>query len=388
MRYENVLWVRSEATDSISCQIENKHLVVESEHDTFEVAGDYLLFPTMIDMNCSTIDKSFSQEALQKLSVDAWNSGVGDLLLCPEGAFPIDNNTALSSMNAYVKACSGAKIHPSILAINNEMKLSNVAKLSENAKAYFFYSDSDHNLILRVMQYAKLKNKPIVCFLRDRALNGDAVMNDGAVSSDLGLLGDNPLGERLQVDTIIEMAETFDVQVLIQGISTAKVLEKIFQAKQRGVKVLSELSIHHLLERDERCRNYNTEAKIEPPLREEHERLKLVEALKNAKVDILTGLHHPKSSLKKERAFSEASSGTLGFDALFSLYYTALVQEGLLTLEGLYRLTVKNPAAFLGIATDSYNLYALNEQAVITQPQSLYCGKVLNATLMQSGLQQ
>ena len=384
MSYNEVLFLKKGKTESIALHIEDKKAHIRSV-DT-ALADRYILFPAMTDLNCSTQNESFSQKALQKLSQDAYHSGVGHLLLRPVGSFPIDNSTALSSLKAYVSSCQGAHIHAAILAINDASKLSNIAMLSDESKAFFIYSDSDHNLIVRVMQYAKLKQKPIVCFLRDRALNGDAVIHEGHVSSALGLLGDNPLGERVQVDTIIEMADTFGVEVLIQGISTAKVLEKIAQAKERGVRVKSELSIHHLLNNEGACEGYNSDAKITPPLRDEAERLALIEALKAGKVDMLTALHHPKSSLEKGRAFSEAASGTIGFSELFGLYYEHLVKSGLISLEKLYELTVNNPNSFLKLEEpECYMLYEKRE-TTLKKEGSLYDGTPLSVSLIEQGI--
>ena len=104
------------------------------------------------------------------------------------------------------------------------------------------------------------------------------------------------------------------------------------------------MSLHHLLLSDAACRDFNTVAKIDPPLLNESSMLELREALKNGAIDMLTVLHHPQSAVNKDVAFAEASYGADAIGDALSLYYTYLVEGGLIGMDDLVRLTCKNNA--------------------------------------------
>jgi dihydroorotase len=118
--------------------------------------------------------------------------------------------------------------------------------------------------------------------------------------------------------------------------------------KKVGKPAFSEVSISHLILNDKMCNDFNTLAKLHPPLRDEDERLKLIEALRDGKIDTITALHSAKSYNSKDVAFNDASYGVDSLEYFLSLCYTFLVKEGIISFEELSRLISATPAKILG----------------------------------------
>jgi dihydroorotase len=172
-------------------------------------------------------------------------------------------------------------------------------------------------------------------------------MFEGKVSASLGLPGISVLGEIIHVSKMIEIARYFDVQVLFKGLFTRRSIEMIKAAKKEGLKVFSEISIHHLALDDRACDSFNTYAKIFPPLADEKGKESLQESLKTGEIDILTSLHAPQSKVNKEVAFYDAAYGTEAIEEILPLYYTKLVKSGLISLSELSRMVSLTPAKMI-----------------------------------------
>lgn len=355
MLIENVTLLDSSGRKNVSVEIDDEGII--SSIQPSKHASTKLLMPLMVDLNVSSMNESFDIYNLQALGAQALENGIGSVVLRPFAKEPIITTTQLSSIYAYLNGVKSAKVLPAFSVLKDEKHLSDISTLLANEGLVpYIYSDMDSNLMRRVMQYAVMKKVAIFCDLRDSSLNADAMMHEGAVSSQLGLVGNTPLAELVQVSKVLEMAAYFDVEVVIKAISTVAVLDKIAKAKSEGVKVKAEVSLHHLVLDDSSCLAYNTYAKIEPPLRDKKQVEAMQQALKDGKIDILTSLHAPKSKLRKEAAFAHASVGTQGLKNIFSLYYSKLVKSGLIDLDKLFQLTVQTPSLYLPKAHTEYKV--------------------------------
>ena len=205
------------------------------------------------------------------------------------------------------------------------------------------------------------------------------VMTEGEVSSRLGLAGIPAIGELLHVSRMIELARYYGIKVLFKSIANPRSIEMISKAKKEGVAVRCEVSIHHLLHSDELCENFNTAAKIYPPLATTEDMKLMQEALKNGEIDILTTLHQPSSPVNKEVAFFDASYGCEAIEEALPLYYTKLVKSGISTLEELIHLCVVNPAKAIkkelgeiAVGTKDFVLFDTEKALHVSNTQSLY----------------
>ncbi|KIM10744.1 MAG: hypothetical protein KU37_08380 [Sulfuricurvum sp. PC08-66] len=354
----------------------------------FEIAPHrrYIGVPRWIDMHLSPVNGRLSKQALEALGVQATQNGIVAMALWPLGESPIDTPQALESIKSYMQSLSTITFLPIVSATKADGTLSNIATLiDQGAVGVALYSDADSNILRRVMQYAKLKNVPLFCTLRDNMLNAQTAMHDGAISAQLGLVGNTPLAEVVQVAKIIEMTRHFGVTTVIRGISVVDTLHRIAKAKEEGVSVYAEVAIHHLIRDDRACLGYNTYAKIEPPLRDEMSMIAMQVALKMGKIDFLTAQHQPLSPQNKATAFAVASNGTANLENLFGLYYTTLVESGLVGMEQLMGLLVGNMATLLHRelpvikSPDDMVLFAW-EPMRLQDTTSLYCGTQLSLT--------
>jgi len=368
-----------EITDTIITKIANN---LSSDHEV-DAKGAYLL-PGLIDLNVSLPDGQLNASKLQKLSADAIKGGVTTLVLNPNSEPAINNEIVLEFV--LERKLEGAQIKSAVCATIEDKSLSNIAiLLKRGAVAPSLDSSVDSNLIRRIFEYMKMYEGTVFCTANDRALNGNGVMFEGTVSANLGLPGIPVLGEIIHVTKMIEIARFFDVQVLFKGLFTRRSIEMITAAKKEGLKVFSEISIHHLCLDDSACDDFNTKAKIFPPLSDEKGKASLQESLKKGEIDILTSLHSPQSKINKEVAFYDAAYGTPALQELLPLYYTKLVKTGLLSLSDLSKMVSLTPAQMIkknaglievGQSADLV-LFDASGSCTVADVDSLYSGEVL-----------
>jgi len=314
------------------------------------------VLPGLIDLNVKLCDDKVSVHNIEKLASNALKGGVISVVLNPDMNPSVDNEIILEfikSQNEIIKNC---EILPLIKATKDENSLTEIAiLLKKGALSPFFYSDVDSFLIARIFEYAKMYDVPLHCRARNSSIKSVGVMHEGEVSSKLGLGGISEIEEISEVAKIIEFAKFYGVEVVFKSISAARSVELIKKAKADGIKVYAEVSIHHLLKTDKECEGYNTSAKIDPPLRDEANRLKLIEYLKNGDIDLLTSLHSPKSTVEKDISFDDAAFGVDAISAYLQTLYKNLVKTEIIDFPSLIKLTCQNPAKILGKDRGSLN---------------------------------
>ena len=242
-----------------------------------------------------------------------------------------------------------------------------------------------NDIAIKIAEYVQMYNVTLFCKAEDNSLISSGVMLDGDTSTRLGLAGIPDLSEVLHVSRMIEIARHFKIKILFKSIASPRSIFLISQAKKDGVEVSCEVSIHHLVHSDEACINFNTTAKLDPPLPSKEDMLLLQKALKNSTIDCLTTLHQPSSPLNKEVAFYDAAFGCEALSDALPLYYTKLVKSGLISMSKLIELTVKNPAESINLESGEIKvgqkanalLFDINKETTINNSQSLYNGESL-----------
>ncbi len=360
-----------------------KEIKSRSEYEVYDANGAYLL-PGLIDLNVRLANSVLSKTNLDKLSSSAKKGGVTTAVIVSDFTPRLDSSTLLDFLKpTFDKSIINLKISAPLTNDKND-KLNNIATLINNgATAIYGSSDVNSNLIKRGMQYAHMKNSPFFCFCYDPDLDDLGVMNEGEISFKLGLSGISKFSESAEVAKMVEIAKELDCSVVFQGISTKRSLEIINSAKKESKRLYSEVSIHHLLKNDKSCDGFNTYAKLLPPLRDEQERKKIIEELKNGNIDILTSSHSPKSVLYKDVAFWEAAFGIGSIEEFFQLAYTALVKGENLPLWDLLKVCSKNPAKVLGLEKKGEIQVGHDSDMFIFDPSSSHIVK--NRTSLYDG---
>ncbi len=323
--------------------------------DTIIEADGLHLFPSLIDLNVRVKDDNLNHNSLKELTSRALRGGVGTISLMPDSKPAIDNESVLE----FIKLKdSKIDIKPLCLGVKSDGKLSDVATLlKRGAKGIVSKSDISGNNLRRLFEYAKAKDIYLFCEPYSETLS-DGVMNEGFLSSYLGLPAVAMVAESSEVAKVVEFAKYFNSKLLLKSLSTPRSIELIDSAL-----IKSEVSIHHLILDENSNDNFNTLAKINPPLRDTESKNRMLELLADNKIDTITSLQSQKSSAKKDLAYEEASFGIDCLDYYFSLCYTYLVKSGLISLNKLLEIT-------------SFN------QAMILKEQSGYIDIGLNANLI------
>ncbi|MFK5880914.1 MAG: amidohydrolase family protein [Sulfurospirillum sp.] len=327
----------------------NESIEALDKCDVYDAKGCYLL-PGLIDLNVRLANSVLSKSNLDKLSKSARKGGVTTAVILSDFTPRLDSSTLLDFLKPTLdESIINLKVTAPLTNKNSD-KLNNIATLINNgASAIWTNSNINSNLIKRGMQYAHMKNRPLFCFCYDPDLDDLGLVNEGKISSKLGLSGISKFSESTEVAKVVELSIELDSAVVFQSVSTKRSLEIIDSAKRHCQNIYSEVSIHHLLKNDTSCDGFNTYAKILPPLREEEERKKLLQALKDGQVDILTSFHSPKSVLYKDVAFWDAHFGMGSIEEFFRLAYTFLVKKEGVSFEKLMEMCSLNPAKALNL---------------------------------------
>ena len=280
----------------------------------------------------------------------AKKGGIGHIVLNADSSPTIDNEVVLEFAQHGTSELKGAKVDLMLNALKEDSTLSNIAiLLKKGVVAPYMSTIAKNNLAIKIAEYVQMYNVTLFCKAEDNSLLNAGVMLDGDISSKLGLAGIPHLSEVLHVSRMIEIARHFKIKILFKAIASPRSVELIARAKKEGVSVSCEVSIHHLINCDEACEDFNTLAKLNPPLACREDMLLLQKALTNGEIDVLTTLHQSNSPVNKEVAFYDASYGCEGLNSALSLYYTKLVKSGMISMTKLIELSCKNPALSIGL---------------------------------------
>ena len=208
----------------------------------------------------------------------------------------------------------------------------------------------DSGLMRLAMDYCKQFGAPVLSHCQDETVVGQGMVNEGVVSTRLGLAGWPALGEELMIAREIALAELTGCRVHIQHISTARGLELVKQAKASGIDVSCEVTPHHLfLNEDDIDVTYNSSFKINPPLRTPADNAALQAGFCSGDIDCIASDHAPHAAHEKALEFENAPFGSTGLETSLSLMIQNLVKPGLLSYAQLVQLMAVNPRRILGL---------------------------------------
>lgn len=200
----------------------------------------------------------------------------------------------------------------------------------------------------RVMDYAKMFNKVVMSHCQDEDLVGPGQVNEGVVSTRLGLAGWPATGEELQIQRDIALSELTGCPIHIQHITSSRGVELVREGKARGIQVTCEVTPHHLvLNEDDITTTYNTNLKMNPPLRSKADNAALIEGIKDGTIDCIVTDHAPHADHEKAREFELAPFGMTGLETSLGVILTYLVDPGLITYNELVELMAIKPREIL-----------------------------------------
>lgn len=202
----------------------------------------------------------------------------------------------------------------------------------------------DEEFVKKAMEKVKELDVPISLHEEDPAYIKEPGVNQGKVSRQLNYGGASDMAEAVMVERDCRLAQMTGATVDIQHISSGKAVEYVKAAKEKGAHVVAEASPHHFTLTEEAVLKYGTLARMNPPLRTEEDRLRIIKGLQEGTIEIIATDHAPHSKEEKEKSLSEAPSGITGLETSLGLGVTELVEKGYLTMMELLEKMTINPA--------------------------------------------
>lgn len=202
----------------------------------------------------------------------------------------------------------------------------------------------DENVVRKAMEKAKELNVPISLHEEDPAYIKQPGVNEGKVSKQLGYGGASYMAEAVMVKRDCQLALETGASVDIQHISSAQAVDYVKEAKEKGANVTAEASPHHFTLTEEAVLKYGTLARMNPPLRTEEDRMRIIKGLQEGTIEVIATDHAPHSKEEKEKSLAEAPSGITGLETSLGLGITELVDKGYLTMMELLEKMTVNPA--------------------------------------------
>lgn len=239
-------------------------------------------------------------------------------------------------------------VHP-IACVSKERagkELAELAELKENGAVAFSDDGApvQHGGLMRTaLEYGAMIDAPIINHMEDLTINPHGQMNEGFVSTRLGLAGIPGLAEEVMIARDILLAEFTGGHVHVAHISTARGVELVREGKSKGISVTAEVCTHHFALTDEEVekRNYDTNTKMHPPLRTQKDIHAILEGLKDGTIDVICTDHAPHAHFEKEVEFIAAPFGILGLETAWGLIGRELLAGNVLSVqEAVYKITV------------------------------------------------
>ncbi len=212
----------------------------------------------------------------------------------------------------------------------------------------------DAGLMRRALEYASAFRGLIISHPEDPYLSRGGQVNEGTVSTAMGLRGIPALAEEVMVARDLLLAEETRCRLHLAHISTARSVRMVREAKERGVPVTAEATPHHLVLSEMDITGYDTVFKVNPPLRTPHDMRALQEALKDGTIDAVATDHAPHTVEDKEKEFDYAPFGMVGMESAFPVLYSELVADGDLDFMRLLELLTSGPAGVMGFEQTQY----------------------------------
>lgn len=326
----------------------------EADYKVIDAKGKTVL-AGIIDIHVHLREPGFEgKEDIESGSKAAVAGGVTQVCCMPNTDPVCDNAVVVKYILSRAAEVNLCKVKP-IGAITKGEKGEALAEIGKMAQAGAVAVSDDgrsvmNSLIMRLgMEYASGFNLKCLCHCEDINLVDGGVVNEGKNSTLTGLKSSPRAAEDIMIARDISLAESLGVPVHICHVSTYSGVDIIRSAKKRGVKVTAETCPHYFILTDDIITDFDTFTKVNPPVREEKDRLAIIEGLKDGTLDCIVTDHAPHSKKDKEVEYNLAAFGMSGIETSFALSYTYLVKSGIMSLSELSRLMSANPAKTLGL---------------------------------------
>jgi len=333
-------------------------------------AKGQLVLPGFVDLHVHFREPGFEyKETIQSGTAAAVAGGFTTVCAMPN-TNPVNDNQAVTEfMLERARAAGNAHLYP-IGAITKKSEGKELAEIGDLRRSGCVAISDDgkpvmNSLVMRrAMEYARAFDVPVVDHCEDLHLSEGGCMNEGLVSTELGLPGIPSAAEDVMVARNVSLAELTGARLHLAHISTAGSVRMVREAKARGLKVTAEACPHHFTLTEELTRGYNTHAKMNPPLRTMQDVQAIKEGLRDGTIDVIATDHAPHATQEKQQEFTEAPFGIVGLETALSLTL-ALVDEGVLTLESAVDKLATAPAKAFSLNAGTLAVGAPADVAIV-----------------------
>lgn len=317
-------------------------------------AGGLTVIPGIIDIHTHLRDPGYEyKEDIESGTLAAAAGGV-TAVACMANTLPVNDNASVTeSIMRKVKEVGHVKVYP-VGALSKGLKGESLAEIASMKKAGIVAVSDDGLTVKNAavmrngLEYARGLGLTVISHAEDPDLSCHGSMNEGYTSTVMGLKGIPNACEDVIVMRDIALAELTGARLHIAHISTEGAVSLVREAQKRGVRVTAEAAPHHFILNEEAVKGYNTDAKMNPPLRNPKDVEAVRKGLQDGTICAIATDHAPHSTIEKDVEFEYAANGIIGLETLLPLTLR-LVDEGVLTLNEAVRKLTINPAEVIGV---------------------------------------
>ena len=358
---------------------------------------NYFVFPGFVDMHVHLREPgNEDEEDIGSGSRAAVRGGITSIACMPNTNPPVDREYLINYILSKSKTVD-FKIYPvAAMSKNLEGKEMTEIGLLKEAGAIAFSDDGkciqDSKLMYEIMKYASHFDLPLILHEEDYSFSNYGLAHEGYYSAKLGLDGISPFAEELMISRDIMLAKMAGARIHITHVSSKGSITLIKRAKEAGLSITCDVTPHHLYFNDSFLESYDTNLKVNPPIRSEEDRKALISAISEGIIDAIASDHAPHYEAEKNTTFKDAATGTIGLETLFKASYTKLVREEKIKLSKLVALLTTGPAKILNIKAPAIKVGDKADIAIIDLEKNKkikkedFCSKSKNSAFVGQNL--
>ncbi len=326
--------------------------------DVFEIKPGWIVAPGLIDIHVHLREPGQEHKETVATGTASAVAGGFTAVACMPNTDPVNDHAGITQFILKKAADAGlARVYP-IGAVSLGSKGDQLAELGEQKAAGCVAFTDDGQpvrtalLMRRALEYAGMLGVPVIDHCEDPSLKGDGVVHEGYYASALGLRGIPGVAESVMVERDVSLSELTGGHVHVAHMSARQSLRAVRAGKERGVRVTCEVAPHHFLLTDEALDGpvkYDTNLKMNPPLREAADRDAMLDGIADGTVDIIATDHAPHHADEKSMEFDRAPFGIVGLETAVPIVFDRLVHTGRITLRRMIELLSVNPARLINV---------------------------------------